>query len=234
MRRRFQKRRIWTAINRQSWLLVLIGVVLLSVVRYALFFTQSPDGISLSKDMLWQGLRFDGRMMAIILAPNILICSLLMLLPERFIRTWRVAWLAWAFLGLCVVLWLSFTNLYFFKAYQTSISPLLFNPFSDGFQELLKRTWTSPVFVPMLLSIIIISSAIITPLYRAARRPIKRRPKWLNRLTLIMSIGLLLLIGRGNLGVFPMRKYYRVALPVDVWLAQSTPIPYVTVSKKTA
>lgn len=210
MAKKIKKRQYWAAINRQSWLLFVVGLVGLALFRAATLVLQQPDNLILNAstlyELFWTGLRFDAKLMALLTLPNILLASVMLFFPKRVIRFWKGTWLAIAFIALFALFLMSFINYFYFGFYQGPINPLIFGFMEDDTTAVLKTAWHDWPLVWLTLGLIVLCVLPVALIAWLTRKPPIKRPKWVGRISVAVSIFALLVIARGSLGTFPLNK----------------------------
>lgn len=202
----------WRELNRQLWRLGLIGVVTLTLMRVLLLWNNAPAPLEVPRseilEAFWMGLRFDAKIMAILLGPWLLIATVLLPLPRCLIAVWRRMWPFWAVVVMVLVNVLALINHFFFDFYQGPINALIFGLFEDDTQAVLETVWSDYPLVPLIVALVGMTGIQIA-LMRRGRRPAgpqlgRARPTLLVVVSLIALTGL----GRGSLGTFPLREMH--------------------------
>ncbi|MHA3025653.1 LTA synthase family protein [Chromohalobacter israelensis] len=202
----------WRELNRQLWRLGLIGVATLILMRALLLWVNAPTPLDASQgevfDAFWMGLRFDAKIMAVLLGPWLLIATALLPLPRYLIAAWRRVWLAWAVAIMALVNVLALINHFFFGFYQGPINALIFGLFEDDTQAVLETVWSDYPLVPLVVALVGMTGTQIALMRRGRRRA--RAPLGPARATLLVVVSLVALIGlgRGTLGTFPLREMH--------------------------
>lgn len=204
----------WREINRQLWRLGLAGVATLTLMRGLLLWMNAPTPLTApASDLLqafWIGLRFDAKVMAILMGPWLLVATLLLALPRVAIAAWRRLWLPWALLCMVLVNLLSLVNHFFFSFYQGPINSLVFGLFEDDTQAVLDTVWSDYPLLGLLVALVGMTGAQLAWMRRGGRREGRRAPRHLGwpRASLLVVATLVALIGlgRGSLGTFPLRE----------------------------
>lgn len=204
------KRQSWAIINRQTWLLFAVGLIVLTGFRLALYILQQPTDVNASLatvvNLFITGMRFDAKLMASLLIPNILLSFLLLPLPRYFISFYRRFWLCLGLVMLFFIFLLSFINHFFFSFYQSPINALIFGFLEDDTTAILATVWRDWPIVSLTILLLIISLLPILLVFYLTRKPPQKRPLWLSLATVFASFLALLIVARGSLGVFPLGK----------------------------
>lgn len=203
---------LWRDVNRQLWCLGFLGLVTLAAWRGLLFWQQAPAGLDANAPALfsvfWMGLRFDAKLLAVLLGPWLLLGTCLLPLPTILVRVWRWLWPVWAGLVMLLINLLAVINHFYFGFYQGPLNALVFGLFEDDTQAVIATVISDyPAF--LLLSVLFIMLAAQLLLMRLAR--LRRPSRWgWPRATLVISLSLVALIGlgRGSLGTFPLREMH--------------------------
>lgn len=202
----------WRELNRQLWRLGLIGVATLALMRVLLWQSYAPPTLEAPAGEMWQafwmGLRFDAKIMAVVLGPWLIVATVLLPLPRVFLAGWRRLWLVWAIATMALVNLLALINHFFFSFYQGPINSLIFGLFEDDTQAVLETIWSDyPVF-PLLI-VLIGMTGIQVALMRRGRRHERRRLGWPQATLLVAASWVALVgLGRGTLGTFPLREMH--------------------------
>ncbi|WP_192034810.1 LTA synthase family protein [Halomonas sp. YLGW01] len=202
----------WRELNRQLWRLGLAGVATLTVMRGLLLWMNAPTPLTAPiSDLLqafWIGLRFDAKIMTVLLGPWLLVATLLLALPRPVIAAWRRLWLPWALIGMLLVNLLALTNHFFFSFYQGPINSLIFGLFEDDTQAVIDTVWSDYPLLALLVALVGMTGVQLIWMRRGQRHalPLLTWP----RCTLLVVVTLLALVGlgRGSLGTFPLREMH--------------------------
>lgn len=176
----------WREINRQLWRLGLAGVATLTLMRGLLLWMNAPTPLTApASDLLqafWIGLRFDAKVMAILLGPWLLVATLLLALPRVAIAAWRRLWLPWALLCMVLVNLLSLVNHFFFSFYQGPINSLVFGLFEDDTQAVLDTVWSDYPLLGLLVALVGMTGAQLAWMrLGGVERDVVRRAIWAGR-----------------------------------------------------
>lgn len=202
----------WREMNRQLWRLGLIGVVTLTLMRVLLWQLNAPSSLDVPAGELlqafWMGLRFDAKIMAILLGPWLVVATALLPLPRVFLAGWRRLWPVWAIAIMVLINLLALINHFFFTFYQGPINSLIFGLFEDDTQAVLETIWSDYPFFSLLIALTGMTG-IQVALMRHGHRQERRRLGW-RRATLLVVVSWVALIGlgRGTLGTFPLREMH--------------------------
>ncbi|MFG6157273.1 LTA synthase family protein [Halomonas sp. 1390] len=206
----------WWEINRQLWRLGLAGVATLAVMRGLLLWANAPVPLTVPfVDLLqafWMGLRFDAKIMTVLLGPWLLVATLLLAFPRPLIAAWRRLWLPWALVCMVLVNLLALINHFFFSFYQGPINALVFGFFEDDTRAVLDTVWNDYPLLPLLLALAGMTGAQLVWMRRGNSRAQDDalRPRGLPRAIALVGVVLITLIGlgRGSLGTFPLREMH--------------------------
>lgn len=202
----------WREINRQLWRLGLIGVATLTLMRVLLWQLNAPPTLEVPGveifQAFWMGLRFDAKIMAVLLGPWLVVATALLLLPRVLLAGWRRLWLAWAIAIMVLVNLLALINHFFFTFYQGPINSLIFGLFEDDTQAVLQTVWSDYPLLPLMIVLTGMTGTQIALMRRGHRR-VRRRLGW-RWATLLVAVSWVALIGlgRGTLGTFPLREMH--------------------------
>lgn len=204
----------WREINRQLWRLGLVGVATLTLMRGLLLWMNAPTPLTAPAfDLLqafWMGLRFDAKIMTVLLGPWLLIATLLLALPRPFIALWRQLWFPWALVCMVLVNLLSLVNHFFFSFYQGPINSLIFGLFEDDTRAVIDTVWSDYPLLALLVALAGMTGAQLAWVRRGGSRASSRRSRHLgwSRASVLVVVSLVALIGlgRGSLGTFPLRE----------------------------
>ncbi|RAR62202.1 phosphoglycerol transferase MdoB-like AlkP superfamily enzyme [Onishia taeanensis] len=220
----------WREINRQLWRLGLVGVAMLTLMRGLLLWMNAPTPLTApTSDLLqafWIGLRFDAKIMAVLLGPWLLVATLLLVLPRPFIAIWRRLWLPWALVCMLLVNLLSLVNHFFFSFYQGPINSLIFGLFEDDTRAVIDTVWSDYPLLALLVALAGMTGAQLAWMRRGGRRDGRRTGRQKGRrdsirdsrrrshhlgwprasVMVVVSLVALIGLGRGSLGTFPLRE----------------------------
>ncbi|MDV6317509.1 LTA synthase family protein [Chromohalobacter sp. HP20-39] len=202
----------WRELNRQLWRLGLIGVATLTLMRVLLWQLNAPPTLEVPVGEMWQafwmGLRFDAKIMAVLLGPWLIVATALLPLPRVFMAGWRRLWLVWAIAIMALVNLLALINHFFFTFYQGPINSLIFGLFEDDTQAVLQTIWSDYPFIPLLIVLIGMTGTQVA-LMRRGRRHERRQLGWRRATLLVVASWVALIgLGRGTLGTFPLREMH--------------------------
>lgn len=202
----------WRELNRQLWRLGLIGVATLALMRVLLWQLYAPPTLEAPPGEIWQafwmGLRFDAKIMAILLGPWLIVATVLLPLPRIFLAGWRRLWLVWAIATMALVNLLALINHFFFSFYQGPINALIFGLFEDDTQAVLETIWSDYPIFPLLIVLIGMTGTQVA-LMRRGHRHERRRLGWPQATLLVAASWVALVgLGRGTLGTFPLREMH--------------------------
>ncbi|MEQ4617925.1 MAG: sulfatase-like hydrolase/transferase [Corticimicrobacter sp.] len=203
----------WLRDNRQYWMLMVLGALVLTLGRACLMWWQAPtdwqaDAAEL-RQAFWIGARFDLKNLAILLGIPVLLGMVACVLPTRIQRTWHGVLQGWLWLSMLLVNLLMVVNYYYFQFYQGPINSLVFGFAEDDTGAVLKTLWSDFPVVRVLLGVILLTVAQLKVSYWwARRRSASPVAGW--KITVIVLGSLILTVGlaRGSLGKFPLRTMH--------------------------
>ncbi|WP_430222739.1 LTA synthase family protein [Paenalcaligenes sp. Me52] len=206
----------WSCLFRTVWMLILLAVLGLALARFALLYFQGPANISLFQAdvgrAFWIGLRFDLKFLAILMGPFILISLVFYRVSATLWKGFYAFFLIYAFVLLVALNLLSAVNFYYFTFYQGPINALIFGFAEDDTSAVVQTMWQDfPVI--SLLALILIGSSMQWWLakrwgqYRLSH-PLSHSSAAGLAVLVIGSVAVLVLLGRGSIGKFPLRSMH--------------------------
>lgn len=194
----------------RAWLLVGPLVLVQSAVRLVQLMHFWPDGFGASRQdvaaVLWQGVRFDLKVAAV------LVFVLLLLWPWLTERIYRIV--AAVVLGFVVVL--SVINLHYFGFYKTPIDSLVFGVFEDDTGAVFATIWRDfPVALTLLGTAALIAAGIALH-GRLVRQtavdkwlhPGQTGRLWVQCVLALVSLVALLFAGKGTVREMALQKQH--------------------------
>lgn len=202
----------WRELNRQLWRLGLAGVVTLTVMRGLLLWLNAPKPLNVPLievlQAFWLGMRFDAKLMAILLGPWLLIATALLAFPRPVIAAWRRGWLPWAILVMLLVNLLALINHFFFNFYQGPINSLIFGLFEDDTRAVLATVWNDYPLVPLVVVLVAMTSVQMTLMRLGHRQPRRAMSHAASTALTVVALLALIGLGRGSFGTFPLREMH--------------------------
>lgn len=202
----------WQQWFKAFWSLFFLVSFGLFVARGLLFFSYRPTSLPIElPDLgasLWLGLRFDLKHLSVLLGPWLLISLFFYKASNSFWQVFRFTfWIYSACLLLAINL-LSIINHYFFAFYQSPINSLFFGLQEDDTQAVLTTVWSDFPVAPLLFLLFGWTAAQIFIALKIEKRPVQPFIQWRLWITASLSIILLVGLGRGSLGTFPLRTQH--------------------------
>ena len=202
------------ALLRALWCQIGILALLLMISRYCMFRVfvdprQIIGHANAIENMWLTGIRFDLRVIAILLFPCLLF-GLLIALRER---GWNwLARCARAYIGLVafVIIMVSIVNYYYYQTYHDFIDIFAFGLVDDDSGAVIKSIWQDyPILKGLLSAILITAFDVLLTRHFFSRPGQAAKSPWpvgLFAIYLVSSLLVFAVMARGSLNTFPLRR----------------------------
>ncbi len=216
----------WQQWFKAFWSLFVLTAFGLLIARGLLFFTYRPSTLLIdvqeSGAVLWLGLRFDLKHLSVLMGPWLLISLLFYRASPRYWQMFRRVFWIYSAVFLLLVNLLSIINHYYFAFYQGPINSLFFGLREDDTQAILATVWSDFPVASLLFLLFGWTAIQIFIARKIEARPVKSMRPWAFYLTASLSVILLVGLGRGSLGTFPLRTQH-INVSKDSFLNQLVP-----------
>ena len=202
----------WQQWFRAFWSIFALTILGLFIARGLLFFSYRPASLPIDlRDLahsLWLGLRFDLKHLSVLLGPWLLFSVFFYTANHFFWQLFRRSFWVYSTLFLLSVNLLSIINHYYFAFYQGPINSLIFGLQEDDTEAIIKTVWSDFPVLSLLFLLFTWTALQITIALKIEKLPARPQNNWRQWTAVTLSIVLLIGLGRGSLGTFPLRSQH--------------------------